>query len=237
MGGPYLACGTAKGNLLIYNKKTLKKINIVNKHTKRITSAAWSKENQLVLTSDDRQVTVSNTEGDTLHTLMLKMAGSDVQFARKGGQPQDNVVSIAVGQQSLQVVDIDAPSGNLEGTDVKINSAKYGNLVGYAWFGDGQVALGFDSGYFVVMNNLQAARRAPSVACARSVGRGRTRGRAAPPSPRRRSRLTRSSRTGCTRASSPAWRSRPCSSARRRAPRTWSSWWTWARSCASCPTR
>ena len=48
--------GTAKGNLLIYNKKTLKKTNVANKHAKKITSGAWSKDNMLVLAGEDRQV-------------------------------------------------------------------------------------------------------------------------------------------------------------------------------------
>jgi hypothetical protein len=86
--------------------------------------------------------------------LIWQSAGSDVQFARKGGQPQDSVVSVVVGGQSLSIIDIDAPSGNLEATDVKCNCSKYGNLVSYAWFGDGQVAIGYDSGYFVVMNSV-----------------------------------------------------------------------------------
>ena len=32
-----LAIGTAKGNLLIYNKKTFRKIPVLGKHTKKIT--------------------------------------------------------------------------------------------------------------------------------------------------------------------------------------------------------
>ena len=42
------------------------------------------------------QVTVSNTEGDTVHTMMLKMAGSDVQFAGKAGTGVHSPRSVTV---------------------------------------------------------------------------------------------------------------------------------------------
>lgn len=44
------------GNLLIYNKKTLKKQSIAGKHVKTITSGAWHSGNKLILASADRQV-------------------------------------------------------------------------------------------------------------------------------------------------------------------------------------
>ncbi len=55
MVGPQLAIGTAKGNLLIYNKRTHKKQNILGKHVKKITCGAWNSENKLALSSEDWQ--------------------------------------------------------------------------------------------------------------------------------------------------------------------------------------
>jgi WD repeat-containing protein 19 len=71
--GPQLAVGTAKGNVLIYNKIRKQKIPIVGKHSKKITCGAWSASgNKLVLGSEDRSLTVSNADGDTLITTDLK---------------------------------------------------------------------------------------------------------------------------------------------------------------------
>ena len=65
--GPQLAIGTAKGNLLIYNKVKKQKIPVVGKHSKKITCGSWSKGgNKLVLGSEDKNLTVSNDTGDTL---------------------------------------------------------------------------------------------------------------------------------------------------------------------------
>jgi WD repeat-containing protein 19 len=59
--GPQLAIGTAKGNLLIYNKSKKQKIPIVGKHGKKITCGDWSTTgNRLLLGSEDKNVTVSN---------------------------------------------------------------------------------------------------------------------------------------------------------------------------------
>ena len=57
VAGPQLAIGNAKGDLVIYNKKELKKQLIRGKHTKKITCGAWNSENKLALGSEDPQVT------------------------------------------------------------------------------------------------------------------------------------------------------------------------------------
>ena len=55
------------GNLLLYNKKTLKKQSIAGKHVKTITSGAWH-EDTLIMASADRQVP-RRSFGATLTTL------------------------------------------------------------------------------------------------------------------------------------------------------------------------
>lgn len=61
--GSILAVGTAKGNLLLYNSRERKKTQVMGKHTKRITAGAWNKAGVLALTSEDKNITL--TDGAT----------------------------------------------------------------------------------------------------------------------------------------------------------------------------
>ena len=106
------------------------------------------------------QITISNPDGDTLHQNTLKQIPADVQFAaRKGGEApaaagdaKDTTMSVVLGGRSLLLYDVSA----LDRTPVELAfQPKYGNLVMYRWFGDGYIALGFESGYLVVMSSKQ----------------------------------------------------------------------------------
>lgn len=52
----FLAMGTAKGNLMIYNARERKKTPYVGKHTKKVQYAVWNKDNLLATAGLDRQV-------------------------------------------------------------------------------------------------------------------------------------------------------------------------------------
>lgn len=54
---------------------------ILGKHNKRITCGAWSAEGLLALGSEDRTLSVSNSEGDTLRVVSLRSEPSEVQFS------------------------------------------------------------------------------------------------------------------------------------------------------------
>ena len=62
--GPQLVIGTAKGNVMVYNRHSRKKVNVLGKHPRRISCGAWSKDNRLALGSDDCTLTLSNEQGD-----------------------------------------------------------------------------------------------------------------------------------------------------------------------------
>ncbi len=100
-----LSIGTAKGNLLIYNHQTSKyenifnifqvalilgcfrKIPILGKHSRRIISGCWSKDNLLALGSEDKMLTISNDVGDTLRQAALREVPHQIKFSER---KQDN---------------------------------------------------------------------------------------------------------------------------------------------------
>lgn len=76
---PLLAVGTSKGNLLIYDHDSQRKIPILGKHTKKIGAGAWSEQNLLALVGDDKTLTISNKDGDTITQTSLKGASMSRQ--------------------------------------------------------------------------------------------------------------------------------------------------------------
>ena len=54
--GPQLAVGTAKGNLVVYNKTTRKRVAVMGKHSKRITCGSWNINNKLAMAGLDKMV-------------------------------------------------------------------------------------------------------------------------------------------------------------------------------------
>ena len=62
-----------------------RKIPIIGKHSRKITCGAWSNQNLLALGSDDKSITISNAEGDTLRQTSTRAEPSDVQFSEMKG--------------------------------------------------------------------------------------------------------------------------------------------------------
>lgn len=58
-----------------------RRIPIIGKHTKKITCGAWNRDNLLALGSEDKTISVSNIEGDTLKIINLRAEPSDLQFS------------------------------------------------------------------------------------------------------------------------------------------------------------
>ena len=154
--GPQLVIGTAKGNVMVYNRHSRKKVNVLGKHPRRISCGAWSKDNRLALGSDDCTLTLSNEQGDTMEQTELKHAPREMVFAtqktngnaRDGGATPESHLSINMGGQSLLLYDLNDPDNPLE----LAFQQRYGSIVAHQWFGDGFMMLGFSEGFLVVIS-------------------------------------------------------------------------------------
>lgn len=54
---------------------------IVGKHSKRIICGAWNEDNLLALGSEDKTLSISNLDGDTLRIVSLRADPSDMKFS------------------------------------------------------------------------------------------------------------------------------------------------------------
>lgn len=148
---PLLAVGTSKGNLLIYNHRTSRKVPILGKHNKQITCGAWSQQNYLALVGNDKMLTVSNSDGDTLCQTSLKAEATLVQFSSMKQDDRgsgENTVSLILNKKTLYLLNMYNPDNPI----VLAFQEKYGSIVEYKWYGDGYILLAFSNGYFVVIS-------------------------------------------------------------------------------------
>ncbi|XP_027691770.1 WD repeat-containing protein 19 isoform X2 [Vombatus ursinus] len=150
--GAFLAAGTVKGNLLIYNRQTSRKIPVLGKHTKRITCGCWSSENLLALGSEDKMITVSNQEGDTIRQTPVRSEPSDMQFSTMKtddrNSASESTISVVVGKKTLFLFNLNDPDSPI---DLEFQQ-RYGSIVCYSWYGDGYIMIGFSRGIFVVIS-------------------------------------------------------------------------------------
>jgi len=164
--GPQLAIGTAKGSLLIYHKGRKQKIPLVGKHSKAINCGTWSmKGNKLVLGSEDRTITISNENGDTLLHTEMKLVPVQANFVSStklfyGGtasssaqlqllEENDNVVSVNLSGRSLYLYNIlNDKDDPLE----LIFERKYGDIISHSWVSDELLLVGFSEGYLAAQS-------------------------------------------------------------------------------------
>jgi len=149
--GPTLAIGSYRGNLMIYNHKTSRRVPVIGKHSKAITCGAWSSGNLLALGSEDRTLSISNLDGDTLRVATLRAEPQDIQFCEMKQDERsntENTVSLVVGGKTLYLFNLYDPENPIE----LAFQSRYGSIVAYKWFGDGYILIGFSAGYFVVIS-------------------------------------------------------------------------------------
>ncbi|XP_066242265.1 WD repeat-containing protein 19 [Saccopteryx leptura] len=150
--GSFLAVGTSKGNLLIYNHQTSRKIPVLGKHIKRITCGCWNAENLLALGGEDKYITVSNQEGDTIRQIQLQSEPSNMQCS--GMKTSDrtsaagNTISMVIGKKVLHLLNLNDPGSS---TDIQFKH-NHGNIVSYNWYGDGYIMVGFSRGTIIVIS-------------------------------------------------------------------------------------
>ncbi|XP_040191059.1 WD repeat-containing protein 19 [Rana temporaria] len=150
--GSLLAVGTSKGNLLIYNLQTSRKVPVLGKHTKRITCGCWSSQNLLALGGEDKMITISNQEGDTIRQTSVRMEPSDIQFSvmktDERSSQGESTVSVVVGKKTLFLFNLNDPDNPIE----LAFQQRYGAIVAHKWYGDGYIMIGFSLGFFVVIS-------------------------------------------------------------------------------------
>ncbi|XP_039203284.1 WD repeat-containing protein 19 isoform X1 [Crotalus tigris] len=147
-----LVAGTAKGNVLIYNRQTSRKIPILGKHTKRITCGCWSNEKLIALGGEDKLITISNHEGDTIRVTAVREDPSNMEFVMMKTDEQtggnETTVCIVVGQKTLYFYNFKDPEKPIELAFQKC----YGKIISYKLYGENYIMIGFSLGYFVVIS-------------------------------------------------------------------------------------
>ena len=148
---PLLAIGTQKGTLVLYDRRSLKKQSILGKHSKRIVSGAWNAANELALASEDKQITISDSMGQTLVQHSLRGEPSDLRFhaSLDGYDTRQTTLSASLGGKGLVVFEHDAES--LRPLAELNFPSSHGAVLTYEWFGTSHVCVGFEGGYVAVM--------------------------------------------------------------------------------------
>jgi len=136
VAAPMLAVGTQKGTLVLYDKRTLKRLSIIGKHSKRIVSGMWNSSNELALASENKQVTMSDIHGQTLAQHSLKGEPSDL-CVRTTNDPSmpSQMLSAVVSGKSLIVLDASDPEQLKTMTDHSFPGG-FGQIVSYDWFSE-----------------------------------------------------------------------------------------------------
>ncbi|KZS07049.1 Outer segment 6 [Daphnia magna] len=149
--GLFIAIGTSKGNVLLYNQRAGRKIPILGKHSKKILSGAWSSDNLLALGSEDKTLSISTLEGDTVHSASLRSEPSQIQFSEMKEDERsssESTISAVVGRRTLILININNAENPLE----LAFQQSYGNITTYRWFGDGYILIGFSGGYCIAIS-------------------------------------------------------------------------------------
>ena len=115
-------------------KQLIRKIPILGKHSRRITTGCWSKDGLLALGGDDKLLTISNEFGDTVRQTSLRDAPSSITFSDRKqdvkSQLSEGTISLIINRKTLVLFSIDDPDNPIE----LAFQSKYGEIINYQWF-------------------------------------------------------------------------------------------------------
>jgi WD repeat-containing protein 19 len=163
---------------MLYDHHHSRKIPILGKHSKRVVSGAWSDHRLLALIGEDRVLSISNEEGDTLTTTLLKGEPSQIQFGRLIGggfgsiqsdlemdlirhnlldsetnkvhSEADNCISIVLNRRQLLLLSVQSPSDQ---PTILAFADKYGDLLQYEWLTErDQLLVAFQNGFVALLS-------------------------------------------------------------------------------------
>ena len=156
----HLAIGTSKGSLIVYNHQTSKKVPVIGKHAKRISCGAWNSQNQIVLGSEDKSISLNSADGDELKKISVRVEPSNIRLSNMKRDSSkasfETSVSAVLGRRTLFLWDTEE-TGAAEASagQVQVELAfqnSYGDIVDYTWYGDGYLCLAFSNGFTVVVS-------------------------------------------------------------------------------------
>eukprot|EP00823_Brevimastigomonas_motovehiculus_P006125 TRINITY_DN4893_c0_g1_i1.p1 TRINITY_DN4893_c0_g1~~TRINITY_DN4893_c0_g1_i1.p1 ORF type:complete len:415 (+),score=66.41 TRINITY_DN4893_c0_g1_i1:119-1363(+) len=144
--GKQLAIGTAKGDVLIYDR-TKSCWYPLAKHKKRITCGDWNNDNKFAFASDDRQIMIASSDGKVYGQVKVKSKPTNVKFGGRDPNRQD-IVSVSMDRKTILLYSLEDPENALE----LAFQQRYGYIVAFEWFRDGFIIVGFSLGYVVVIS-------------------------------------------------------------------------------------
>mmetsp|Transcript_17772 Transcript_17772/g.12707 ORF Transcript_17772/g.12707 Transcript_17772/m.12707 type:complete len:201 (+) Transcript_17772:326-928(+) len=141
MTHPILCVGTDKGSLVFYNRKTQRRVPCISKHGKKVTFGDWHRDGILITCSEDKLLTVSNHQGDTIQdSIVVKGEPAQIKWSLS---PDPNKKVFCCILQSKSIVVFDAPTQK----NFIINfNPQYGKVSCFQWYGEENVIVGFSSG-------------------------------------------------------------------------------------------
>lgn len=121
--------------------------------THLIVVGCWSDQNFIALAGDDRLLTISNEEGESIFQCSIKGEASLVQFSKlqlPDFKPitGDNCISLLINRKSLFLLSLANPDSPI----VLSFQEKYGKIIDYTWLADGLILVGFANGYLNVVS-------------------------------------------------------------------------------------